>query len=303
MNNENTRKKFLEQELPLTAEEQSLIQQDMQSADYNFYRSDTTDFRIPSGYEADSTYAYIMQKIRKRPSIGIRYWSIAASIAILVASFTWIQFGRNEIIRIETGYGETRSVSLSDGSEIKLNALSQLEYPKRFKGKERTLTLVGEARFEVVKSPDKPFKVNTELLQVEVLGTVFNLKAYPEESQAETALQEGSVRLNYPNGKSEILQPGQTAIWQKNTVTSQIIEKEFPEWTQGVLKFENAALETIIQTLARQYQSRFEIEDDKKQLRITGSFHTSQSLDEIMEILKEAGNFSYRKEGGTIRIK
>lgn len=303
MNKEEIEKKLLEQEIPLSEEEQSVIGQELQSPDYIYFRSDTDNFIVPKTYNEESTYSLIKQRIQGKKNRTILYLSAAATIAILVVSLAWLQFDRNRMIRIETGYGETRIVELSDGSLINLNALTSLTYPKHLSKKERIVELSGEAQLEVSKDSNRPFKVITDNLQVEVLGTIFNVKAYPEDETIETGLLEGSVKLSYANGRTCILTPGQTEIYHKATFLAQMVEKDFPVWTKELLKFENTPLESILQTLSRQYQVEFIIENDKELLKITGTFQTSQSLDEIMDILKEAGNFNYRKEGKQIVIE
>ena len=303
MNKDNTRETFLKQDTSLSEEEQALIERDLQSPDYDYFKSDAEGFLIPKGYDADSTYTVVQQRIGRKRTTLIRYWGAAASIAILLSVFSWIQFDRNRIISIETGYGETKSITLPDGSEVLMNALSTIEYRKRFGKQERSVKFSGEARWEVAKDAERPFKVNSEHLQVEVLGTIFNLKDYPEDEIIETALLEGLVQLHYSNGKSEMLRPGQTEVFHKSTGINQTSEKEFPEWDKGILQFNQTPLKSILQTLTRQYRIEFLVPNDKGEVKITGNFRSSQDLKEILDVLKEASGFNYKQESNQIIIE
>ena len=109
--------------------------------------------------------------------------------------------------------GQHIDLTLADGTQVSLNALSELKYPSNFAGKTREVSLKGEAFFDVTRNEQMPFKVETFAYEIEVLGTEFNVEAYPESGEFNTTLVEGSVRLTNsltPN-KSILLSPNQQA--------------------------------------------------------------------------------------------
>ena len=109
---------------------------------------------------------------------------------------------------------ETRTITLPDQTEIVLNRYSSLTYPERFRGKDRKVQLQGEAYFEVSKDAAHPFKVETGAIIVQVLGTHFNVEAYPEDTQVKTTLLEGSVSVSLIGKAEESLKlsPNESAI-------------------------------------------------------------------------------------------
>src|SRR5690606_4403888 len=104
-----------------------------------------------------------------------------------------------------------------DGSKVYLNAGSTLQFPSAFAGNERRVKLNGEGYFEVAPNKDKKFIVETESLQVEVLGTVFNLKSYADDSKIYTTLLEGKVAITGVDNRVQILSPNEHAIYNKST--------------------------------------------------------------------------------------
>src|SRR5690606_29570385 len=131
-------------------------------------------------------------------------------------------------LTLSTPKGGTYQVTLSDGTKVWLNAESTLKYPADFSGAERTVTLIGEAYFSVVKDTKRPFKVITDGQEIEVLGTEFNVSAYPEESEIKTTLVVGKVRLSLAaevsgaaSGNSQYLElvPGEQAIISGENLT------------------------------------------------------------------------------------
>lgn len=188
-------------------------------------------------------------------------WSIAASFLVIVASaLLWYSApmsARSEQV-YTTGNGETTLISLQDGSEIMLNANSTLIVSKDFDAKiSRDLSLEGEAYFKVAKSIDKegsrvPFTVHTDNLEVEVLGTVFNVASRPLRG-TQVFLEEGQVQLALPNAQKEVMQPGELAVFNQST---QLIEKESAvsiseaaSWVTGILNFHDQTLIDVIAEL------------------------------------------------------
>ena len=157
--------------------------------------------------------------------------------------------------KLEIPRGGEFCLTLSDGTRVWLNSETSIQYPVAFGAKERRVFVQGEAYFEVVKDAKKPFTVQFMSSSVTVLGTSFNIRAYPEEKQSQTTLAEGSVRI-YSPGSSMLLKPGEQA--EVNALSGKMVKREvevksFTSWKDGRFVFEQQPLEDIMRTLERWY--------------------------------------------------
>jgi len=161
-------------------------------------------------------------------------------------------------------YGKRFNLNLSDGTKIHLNAGSSLRYPVKFlPGKIRQVYLKGEAYFDVAKNEKNPFVVNAYELNVQVMGTEFNVIAYPENSDTDVILIEGSVGLYESNEefdieKSTMLEPGFKGSFNKEykTIdTNKVNTTLYTSWINGTIVFRNETFENIIKSLERQYNT------------------------------------------------
>lgn len=181
---------------------------------------------------------------------------------------------------------------LADGSKVWMNAASSLRFPVRFTGKERIVYLTGEAYFEVAKNPAKPFKVKmNDDMEVEVMGTHFNIMAYDDESWIRTTLTEGSVKVK-SRGENTFLIPSQQAALQKNTrkllVKEVDIDKEIA-WKNGITEFNDDELPYIMRQLSRWYDVEVSFEGEVPKGTYNGSIPRKATLSEVMKILRLAG--------------
>lgn len=163
---------------------------------------------------------------------------------------------------ISTPKGGQYQLTLSDGSKVWLNAMSSISYPVSFSEAERTVTVTGEAYFEVVKDAKKAFKVKINDAVVEVLGTHFNVKGYNDEAVIRTTLAEGSVRV-MTGTSNTVLSPGQEAQITRQgdikTVTANL--EEALAWKDGKFLFTDAPIEEIMQQVARWYDAEIIFEN------------------------------------------
>ena len=168
-----------------------------------------------------------------------------------------IQF--TEIVEHSIPDGEMKQVTLPDGSEIWLNAGSVLLYPGDFSGPTRTLYLNGEATFQVTKDSERPFIVKTQYMQVEALGTIFNVKSYTDAGQTEVTLEEGLVRVDV-DGKltvSELIYPNEQFVYDHRhakTSKHQVDAGLVAKWKEGYLVFRDASFEDIIRAVERRFK-------------------------------------------------
>lgn len=146
----------------------------------------------------------------------------------------------------------TYRITLADGTKIILNSESSLQYPTSFAGSERKVQLQGEAYFEVAADPNKPFLVSTGDQELKVLGTHFNIQAYPNEAIS-TTLLEGSVALT-ANKKTLKLKPGQQAVLKREDFNvSEVTVDDYTAWTRNLFTFNMIPLRDIFQQMERWY--------------------------------------------------
>lgn len=205
--------------------------------------------------------------------------------------------------------GQRVNVDLPDGSNVWLNAGSRMQYPTAFMKGKREVTLDGEAYFEVTHHEKSPFVVHTSVMDVEVLGTKFNVEAYSKRKVFETSLMEGKVRVKSPlNEKvSMVLSPHyKTTLKDGKLVVSRIDDYNVYRWKEGLYCFKNKAFAEIMRDLERYYDLRIQMDNPRiAGVVLTGKFRISDGLDYALRVLQNDVSFSYRrdKENDVIYIK
>ena len=194
----------------------------------------------------------------------------------------------------------TYSVTLPDGSRVKLNAMSELKFPVKFTEKERKVELKGEAYFEVAKDAAHPFKVKLSESEVEVLGTHFNISSY--DQTAKTTLLEGSVKVS--NGKiSSILVPGKQALANKENISiSKGNTEKAVAWCKGDFYFSNDAIEPALIEISRWYDLKLIYKKKLPDIHISGHISRQAKLSEVVAMLKDVSNLSFDIEGKNLII-
>lgn len=199
--------------------------------------------------------------------------------------------------------GEYKLV-LSDGTRVHLNSMSSLRYPVSFGSKTRQVELDGEAYFEVSKT-GQPFIVNANGMDVEVLGTTFNLSAYKGEPR-QTTLVSGSVRVRTGNGNSRIIKPSQQASIAPgaNQIDVRTVDTAFyTSWIHGKIKFKDQRLEDIMKTLSRWYDMDIVYADkEAKNLRFGCYVNRYEEISPLLELLRNTGSVKIETKGKTIKI-
>jgi ferric-dicitrate binding protein FerR (iron transport regulator) len=200
---------------------------------------------------------------------------------------------------------------LSDGTSVHLNSGSVFKYPVALvPGKYRNVYLVnGEAYFDVFKNPDSPFTVNSELLDVEVLGTKFNVSAYQDDDVTEVVLVEGSVRLDklsgVPNHDSVYLSPGDKASLnpsKKSLVIEKVDTESYISWINGKMVFKKTSLNTILKKLERKYNITIVNQNTKLGDELFNASFESETIQEVMEAFGRFYNINYSLEGDKLII-
>ena len=193
---------------------------------------------------------------------------------------------------------------MPDSSEVWLNAGSTIVYPETFAKDKRLVILNGEAYFSVQKDTASPFIVETSQLSVKVLGTKFNMKAYPNDEKITTTLTSGKVEVSVQSQPPRILKPNEQLTYDKKSSDihiSVIDTNDTNSWVVGKLIFTNATAGEIFRTLERHYNTTIDNEANiPVSKRYTVKFLKDEDLDEILNILKDIIGFDYQQHENKI---
>lgn len=224
------------------------------------------------------------------------------------SGITYVGGGESDAVvynKLEIPRGGEFCLTLSDGTRVWLNSETSIQYPVVFGTKERRVFIQGEAYFEVAKDTKKPFTVQFMSSSVTVLGTSFNIRAYPEEKQSQTTLAEGSVRI-YSPGSSMLLKPGEQA--EVNALSGEMVKKEvevktFTSWKDGRFVFEQEPLENIMRTLERWYDIRVIFRDEgAKRISLSGNLKRYGDFSQVMNMLQMTGDVRFELHGNDVYI-
>lgn len=208
---------------------------------------------------------------------------------------------------LETPRGGEYTLTMTDGTEVRLNAGSRIEYPAVFDGKERRVKTAGEVYFKVAHDAAHPFTVETEGQEVRVLGTEFNVNAYPA-GKVVTTLIRGSIALRPIGGKGGelTLWPGEQAEYDKRmgTATIRAVNTDVvASWTHGKFVFENQTLEQIMEQLSRWYDFSYAFSSQQVAGTVfMGSVPRYGNFQDVLRILEMSGGIKFRVKGKNVEI-
>ena len=183
-------------------------------------------------------------------------------------------------------------LTLADGTEVWLNAETEIRYPVQFTGNKRVVYLDGEAYFTVAPDKKKPFTVVSTHASVSVLGTQFNFRAYPDEQDVQTTLVSGSVIMQSEKYKQQVkLVPGEQGVLEKRSANLTKLEVNtylYTAWKDGRFAFRDARLEDLFNILARWYDlSVFYQSPEAKDIRFTGDLNKTDDFKSILKIIEQ----------------
>ena len=246
-----------------------------------------------------------------------RYWriKIAASIGLflLAASVAyWLLFwnltpetDEEAWVEKSTQKSQVAAFTLTDGSRVTLNADSKIRYSASDHRPRREVFLTGEAFFEVVADPERPFVVRTVALATQVLGTSFSVSAYPDDELAKVTVATGRVAVDLPARSTTVLRPNRQLVYDQSNLTQReratSVANELA-WTKGKLVFEGAKLSQVARVLERYYSVT--VEFDTKTLhdcRITASFD-QETLFHVLKSISYINNLKYTFNNGTVTL-
>lgn len=244
-----------------------------------------------------------------------RRWAMRIAAALLLPVSLLCAFSlkkalepETEWMHVTTARSESRDLTLSDGTKVRLSPCSQLFYPAEFRGKQRKVILIGEAFLEVEKDPQRQFVVNTSKMDVVVHGTKFNVTAFPEDEEDEVALLEGSVEMRFPGEESSVfLAPGEFV--KHNRLNGDVQRRSFSTnyfeevVAQGGLQFRDARLDDIVQVLTRHFNVNIIIQDPAlENERYHASFINNEDVETILEALNTGHLFTVSLQNGIYYI-
>lgn len=207
--------------------------------------------------------------------------------------------------KIETPKGGQYQVVLPDGTKVWLNSSSSLRYPASFASlKERRVELQGEAYFEVAHRDNLPFKVMTGDHEVKVLGTHFNVMAYPEEQSIRTVLLQGSVSIS-SGLHSQKIKPGQESIVNDKSKSIRIEKADLDKtmaWRNGRFEFDNTDLPEIMRQLARWYDVTIDYRLTENPGKFGGGISKDQTLQEVLDLIAGNGICHFKIEGRKVIV-
>jgi ferric-dicitrate binding protein FerR (iron transport regulator) len=264
----------------------------------------------------------IMQKViledtQRELRKSTRYLKVFQYAAVLVAFFfvagisakmLGLQFNSNhQYSIIKADAGQIANVVLPDSSEVWLNSGSYIKYSNDFASSNRNVELYGEAYFRVKKNKKLPFLVTGSPIHVKVLGTKFNVSAYPEDNLFKVTLEEGSVKVysEIYDGIDKEIKPGELASFNKKNKTLFVKDVNVDlhtSWKDGILNIYNLSLEEVAVKLDKRYNQKFEVDEDVKKLQYTYTIK-NESLFDILKLMETITPIEAVQEGDVIRIK
>lgn len=210
-----------------------------------------------------------------------------------------------EMNTVEVPRGGEYELQLADGTKVWLNSESRITYPVRFDGDLREVTMEGEVCFEVARNEKQPFVVKTGKVAVTVLGTLFNMEAYPEERQVITTLVRGKVEVSVETEK-RILTPDHQAIVGENGKirVKEVYAEDYASWITGVFHFEEASLEEIMIKLARWYNVEVSYSKDTlKEAHFTLNIQRYEHISTILSKIEKTGRVKFRTSGHRVIVE
>lgn len=246
----------------------------------------------------------------RRLSFFKKMLAAAAIVVVLVMAF-WLYQSSPAAVNYRVAHnanGVRSTIVLPDGSKVWLGADSRLTYPEAFTQDNRTLELDGEAFFDVVRNPAKPFIIKMKEGAIRVLGTSFNVRAYSADGEITTSVATGKVAFvpAIKSGNDSIfLTPGKKARYRTANGALTVSDTDASidrAWIDGVLNFESETLYGIARTLSRYYGKPIVFRDNKaKQFRYTGKFSNSSAA-EILHYLGKTKPFSFKETEDSIYL-
>ncbi|MDR2969215.1 MAG: FecR domain-containing protein [Tannerellaceae bacterium] len=244
-----------------------------------------------------------VHKTNRFRRIVIEYSRIAAAVLLTLALTYWLTMEREDASSMYTltvPAGQRANISLPDGTNLWLNARTTLRYASSFNRKERRVFLDGEAYFDVSPNAKKRFIVDTEMGEVEVTGTGFNVEAYTGSGMFETSLLKGRVDVKIKDipDQTTRLMPDQKALWKDGKMTVEAITdySKF-SWRDGLISFREMSFADLMKEIEKCYGMKIVLNNKQAAEHIlSGKFRHTDGIDYILRVLQRDVRFSYSRD-------
>ncbi|OXB25315.1 iron dicitrate transport regulator FecR [Flavobacterium tructae] len=251
-----------------------------------------------------------IKKTNKVISLPNRNWAVAASLLFVVSLSCFLYLSSLKTItrQYATRAGEHAKIVLSDGTQIWLNAGSHVKYPVTFKGDTREIYLTGEAFFDVAKDKKHPFIIHTDKMDTKVLGTSFNVQAYPDQTTQEVSVLTGRVNVKSTVTEENVyVTPGQKVVFKSHSNKLQAF-KDIPMnsislWRKHIIVFEDAPLPEVIATINRNYNVTVQIANKNLNNLKISAYFKELPAGQVVALVCNIINAEYKIESGTYVIR
>ena len=261
-------------------------------------KAETAEIYVDHTIPSEKMYHQIQKNISRKQikRICFRVAAILIPVIFLIGLYLQINsrvdlFGTTEYEEIRVAKGERIQMMFQDGTRVYINSDSWLKYPKKFGLSKREVFLVGEAYFVVAKNKKRPFIVNLNGPSVHVLGTSFDVQAYPENKDIVICLDEGHVNLTLSSAKEYPLLPGEKLIYNKESDQCRIIKndhsKQVSMWKDNVISFKDTPLTEVVKVLNRWYNVNFKIEDEQASKYVYTLTSDNTILEKVLQDLEK----------------
>jgi transmembrane sensor len=253
-----------------------------------------------------------IQPVVNRPFSRIAGYALKVAAVLLIGLAVYqLLIPNNPQKTVASGKTVAAPVCLADGSTIYLNSSSTVKYPEKFGGNDREIYFYGEAFFEIAHDPTRPFIIETGETRIKVLGTSFNVKAYPETDRIEVVVNSGKVLFYHVDKNDKIL--GQVILvkgdkgvyYRKSCQFARFVNDEpnYLSWKTGVLVFSETSLDKVLSAVGQKYGVTFNLaEKDLSQLKLTATFD-NETLDAVLEVLQLVHNLQFVNNGNDYLVK
>ncbi|WP_294962345.1 FecR domain-containing protein [uncultured Flavobacterium sp.] len=243
-------------------------------------------------------------------ALSYKNWAVAASLVFLLGLSVFFYSTTNTIEskQFAVKLGEHAQIKLSDGTKIWLNAGSVLKYPTAFKGDTREVYLSGEAFFDVAKDKKHPFIIHTNKMDTKVLGTSFNVQAYPDQTTQEVSVATGRVNVKSTVTEENVyVTPGQKVVFKSQNNKLQAF-KDIPLntislWRKNIMVFEETPLPEVVATINRNYNIAIEVKNKNLNALKISAYFKELPADQVIGLVCNIINAEYKIDSGVYKIE
>ncbi|MBR8535654.1 FecR domain-containing protein [Carboxylicivirga sediminis] len=244
----------------------------------------------------------------KKSIVFKRYMAIAATLAIIIVSSLFVGIISKQQTTVISTAHTIEKVVLPDGTIVDLNHGSTITFPKKFKGNTRKVQLNGEAFFDVARNESVPFIIETEQVNIRVLGTSFNVKAYGGATNTEVIVTSGKVKVDSKlSSENVILEAGDAVNYSINSNTLEkhkVFTNNYKAWKTKELEFNNTSLSEVIKTIEDSYHISIIVGDSiVTENKVLNATFSKYSLEHVLESVCTSFNLQYSKQGDAYFIE